>query len=94
VDKIPFRSPGDPVWAALCKREGRNWFGNLAIPDAVIQLKQGIGRLIRTSDDRGVAIVLDRRLKTKGYGHTFVDSMLDMEVFDTLGAIKKWLKTK
>ncbi|HEU5439884.1 MAG TPA: ATP-dependent DNA helicase [Ktedonobacterales bacterium] len=71
VDKLPFDPPDDPVNEARVGRmkdEGRNWFGEYTLPLATLRLKQGIGRLLRTHDDRGVMAILDKRLHTKGYG--------------------------
>ncbi len=71
VDKLPFDPPDDPVNEARVqqmKDAGRNWFGEYTLPLAVLRLKQGIGRLLRTKDDRGVMAILDKRLHTKGYG--------------------------
>lgn len=81
IDKLPFVPPSDPVWAARCdlvnKKTGDEWgwFHQLAIPNAIIALKQGFGRLIRTKSDRGVVAILDGRLTTKGYGTRIVRSM-------------------
>jgi Rad3-related DNA helicase len=50
------------------KQAGENWFGGYALPMAILRLKQGIGRLLRTKDDRGVMAILDKRLYTKSYG--------------------------
>jgi Rad3-related DNA helicase len=50
------------------KEAGQNWFGDYVLPQAILRLKQGIGRLLRTSDDVGVLAILDKRLHTKGYG--------------------------
>lgn len=71
IDKIPFTSPEDPVNQAtvdLMKFRGEDWFGGYALPQAILKLRQGFGRLIRTKEDRGVVAILDPRLRTKGYG--------------------------
>lgn len=92
IDKLPFKSPSDPVWSALCDQAGDSWFFKRAIPQAVIQMKQGIGRLIRNGTDRGIIIILDCRLSTKGYGSTFVESFPPMRKARTLkGTIKSFL---
>lgn len=81
IDKMPFNSPGDPVWDARCERIGKEtgdkwaWFNQLAIPTAIIALKQGFGRLVRTKEDRGTVAVLDGRLRTKGYGTRVINSL-------------------
>jgi Rad3-related DNA helicase len=71
IDKLPFDPPDDPVQEARVSRmkaAGENWFGGYVLPNAILRLKQGVGRLIRTRDDRGVMAILDRRIYTKGYG--------------------------
>lgn len=67
IDKLPFPPPDDPVWAARCA-VARDWFNELALPYATLQLKQGFGRLLRTRGDRGVVALLDGRLTTREYG--------------------------
>ncbi|HEX9038018.1 MAG TPA: ATP-dependent DNA helicase [Ktedonobacterales bacterium] len=71
IDKLPFDPPDDPVQEARVSRlkaAGENWFGGYVLPNAILRLKQGVGRLIRTRDDRGVMAILDRRIYTKSYG--------------------------
>ncbi|HET8908847.1 MAG TPA: ATP-dependent DNA helicase, partial [Ktedonobacterales bacterium] len=71
IDKLPFDPPDDPVHEARIskmKEAGVNWFGEYVLPQAILRLKQGIGRLLRTRDDRGVMAILDKRLYTKSYG--------------------------
>lgn len=71
IDKLPFDPPDDPVHEARIskmKEAGVNWFGEYVLPQAILRLKQGIGRLLRTHDDRGVMVILDKRLYTKSYG--------------------------
>lgn len=78
IDKLPFAVPSDPVVAArhrAVEEEGRSSFAELSVPDAAIALKQGFGRLIRTRDDAGVVAILDKRLRTKGYGRTMRASL-------------------
>ncbi|MCK5917300.1 MAG: ATP-dependent DNA helicase [Cocleimonas sp.] len=78
IDKLPFASPGDPVLEARIKaiREGGgNPFGEYQLPQAVIALKQGVGRLIRDDNDKGVLMICDPRLRTKSYGKTFLASI-------------------
>ncbi len=81
IDKLPFASPGDPVWQArieALQARGGNPFIEEQLPHAVITLKQGVGRLIRDVSDRGVLVVCDPRLVTKGYGKVFINSLPDM----------------
>lgn len=78
ITKLPFRVPTDPVQKARAEtveRHGGNSFMDLSLPEAVIRFKQGFGRLIRHSDDRGAVVVLDVRLLTKRYGSLFVASL-------------------
>ena len=78
IDKLPFASPGDPVLEARIKsirEEGGNPFGEYQLPQAVIALKQGVGRLIRDDNDKGLLMICDPRLRTKSYGGTFLDSI-------------------
>ena len=78
IDKLPFDPPDDPVHearVAMMKAAGENWFGTYVLPQAVLRLKQGIGRLLRTREDRGVMAILDTRLHTKGYGKQVIDAL-------------------
>ena len=78
IDKLPFAPPDDPVLAAridALKNEGRNAFNELQLPQAVLQLKQGAGRLIRDENDRGVLMLLDERVLTKSYGRIVLSSL-------------------
>ena len=82
IDKLPFASPGDPVWQAridALKEQGGNPFIDEQLPHAVITLKQGVGRLIRDVDDRGVLVICDPRLIGKSYGRVFLNSLPDMK---------------
>jgi len=74
IDKIPFPHKDDPVLDAISSSD-KNWFKRYSIPRAVIQFKQGFGRLIRSTTDLGVVVVLDARLAGKGYGKTFIRSL-------------------
>jgi ATP-dependent DNA helicase DinG len=78
IDKLPFAVPTDPVVAARQRaidQGGGNSFTEYSVPAAIIALKQGLGRLIRSASDRGVLSILDPRLLTKGYGRTFLESL-------------------
>ncbi len=78
IDKLPFAVPTDPIVAARTRfidESGGKSFFDYSVPQAVITLKQGIGRLIRSATDRGVIALLDPRLKTKGYGKDFLNSL-------------------
>lgn len=78
IDKLPFASPGDPVMQArmdAIRERGGNPFQDHQLPQAVITLRQGVGRLIRDVDDRGVLMVCDPRLLQKSYGRVFLKSL-------------------
>jgi len=78
IDKLPFAAPDDPVFEArldAIRRAGGNPFRDEQLPQAVIALKQGAGRLIRTETDRGVLVLCDPRLTHKSYGRVFLDSL-------------------
>ncbi|MEN8214709.1 MAG: ATP-dependent DNA helicase [Pseudomonadota bacterium] len=78
IDKLPFAAPGDPLLQArldALRKQGRNPFMEHQVPQAVIALKQGAGRLIRGVDDTGVLMTCDMRLLTKPYGKVFIDAM-------------------
>jgi ATP-dependent DNA helicase DinG len=77
-DKLPFAAPGDPLVEARSERiarAGGDWFGEYALPSAVLQLRQGFGRLIRGHGDEGVVAILDPRLRTKAYGRRFLEAL-------------------
>ncbi|WED27477.1 ATP-dependent DNA helicase [Vibrio sp. DW001] len=78
IDKLPFTAPDDPLLKARiedCKLSGGEPFSQVQLPDAVITLKQGVGRLIRDRKDKGVLIICDNRLVTRDYGGVFLQSL-------------------
>jgi len=78
IDKLPFAHPDEPVLQArieLMRKRGENPFFDYQIPQAVISLKQGVGRLIRGTEDRGVLMLCDPRLLSKAYGRIFLNSL-------------------
>ncbi len=78
IDKLPFSAPGDPLHEARCEaveRAGGDWFRDYALPTAMLQLRQGFGRLIRGHSDRGVVAILDPRLRTRPYGRAFLAAL-------------------
>ena len=82
IDKLPFASPGDPVLKArlsALEKQGRNGFFEHQLPSAIIMLRQGVGRLIRDVNDRGVLMVCDPRLLKRSYGQMFLDSVPAMQ---------------
>ena len=81
IDRLPFAAPGDPVVQARIeslRQRGENPFLSYQVPQAVIALKQGAGRLIRDSGDRGVLVLADPRLLSRFYGRLFLDSLPPM----------------
>ena len=90
IDKLPFASPGDPVLQAridALRQQDRNPFMEYQLPQAVIALKQGVGRLIRDVDDRGVLVICDPRLQRRSYGRIFLSSLPDMPVTREVAAV-------
>ena len=78
VDRLPFAVPSDPIVAARVKalqEDGRNAFSEFQVPQAVLALKQGFGRLVRTKTDRGVLALLDSRIQRMAYGKIFLESL-------------------
>ena len=95
IDKLPFASPGDPVLQArieTLRRQGGNPFMEYQLPAAVIALKQGIGRLIRDVEDRGVLVICDPRLEGKSYGRLFLDSLPEMPHSRSIADIESFFK--
>lgn len=81
IDKLPFAAPDDPVMRARLKQmqeQDRNPFLEYQVPEAVLALKQGIGRLLRDSNDYGVLMIGDSRLRTRPYGRIFLNSLPEM----------------
>lgn len=74
IAKLPFSVPTDPIFAARSEQFD-DAFSQYAVPQSILRFKQGFGRLIRSKDDRGIVAVLDRRLLTKKYGQTFLESL-------------------
>ena len=87
IDKLPFAVPTDPIVQARSKfidENGGRSFTDYSVPQAVISLKQGVGRLIRSTTDRGVIAILDPRLRTKNYGRDFLSSLPRMRITSEL----------
>jgi ATP-dependent DNA helicase DinG len=92
IDKLPFDPPGEPVTQARIERialQGDNPFYQYQVPAAIITLKQGLGRLIRSAEDRGVLSILDSRILTKEYGKLFLQSLPPAPVVRKREEIKK-----
>jgi ATP-dependent DNA helicase DinG len=96
IDKLPFAVPTDPLVAArqrYIEDNGGSSFYQYSVPQAIIALKQGLGRLIRSTTDRGVLAVLDPRLRTKGYGRTFLQSLPPCRVTSQIADLATFFST-
>jgi len=96
IDKLPFESPTDPVLKARLKeleKAGINPFMDYQVPRAVISLRQGAGRLIRGTQDKGVLMIGDPRLRTTHYGRLFLDSLPRMRRTTDEAKVRKYLET-
>ena len=94
VDKLPFAVPSDPVVAARVKtlqENGRDAFKEYQVPEAVLALKQGFGRLIRSKTDRGILAILDNRIHRMGYGRTFIESLPKYTIAHDLAALEQFM---
>ena len=94
IDKLPFQVPTDPLVAARSARivrEGGNPFAQYQVPNAILRLKQGLGRLLRSTTDRGILAVLDNRINTKSYGRLFMESLPDYEVTDSIEKLAEFM---
>ena len=97
IDKLPFAVPTDPIVAARAKfidDNGGRSFSDYSVPQAVISLKQGVGRLIRSTTDRGAIAVLDPRLRTKRYGRDFLQSLPRMKITSELKDIENVITSR
>jgi ATP-dependent DNA helicase DinG len=95
IDKLPFQVPSDPLVSARMarvEREGGSPFSDYQVPHAILRLKQGLGRLIRSKSDRGVLSILDNRLSTKGYGKVFLASLPDYAMTDRIEDLVEFMK--
>jgi ATP-dependent DNA helicase DinG len=94
VDRLPFAVPSDPIVAARVRaleEEGRNAFAEFQVPQAVLALKQGFGRLIRTKTDRGILALLDTRIRRMPYGKIFLESLPPYRITEELSSVEKFL---
>jgi ATP-dependent DNA helicase DinG len=94
VDRLPFAVPSDPIVAArvnALNEEGRNAFAEYQVPQAVLALKQGFGRLIRAKTDRGVLSLLDNRIQRMAYGKIFMESLPKYATTNELNDVERFL---
>jgi ATP-dependent DNA helicase DinG len=97
IDKLPFAAPDDPLLKARLegiRRRGGNPFFEYQLPQAVLALKQGVGRLIRDFDDFGVIVLGDPRIKSKAYGRVFLESMPPSPVLSEAASAAEFLKER
>jgi len=95
IDKLPFTAPDDPLLKARiedCRLKGGDPFAQVQLPDAVITLKQGVGRLIRDKKDKGALIICDNRLVTRDYGGVFLASLPSIPRTRDLGVVEDFLQ--
>ncbi|MCX7061721.1 MAG: ATP-dependent DNA helicase [Gammaproteobacteria bacterium] len=95
IDKLPFNQPGDPVFEArlkLIRDRGGNPFVELQLPRAITALRQGVGRLIRDRTDRGMVVLCDPRLRSKGYGRKVVASLPPIPALKDPAEACAWLR--
>ena len=93
IDKLPFGSPADPLMMArleFIRRQGGNGFTEHQVPQAVLALKQGAGRLLRDQNDYGVIVICDPRLTAKSYGRIFLDSLKPMAATDSIDDVRRF----
>jgi ATP-dependent DNA helicase DinG len=96
IDKLPFAVPSDPIVAARVRaleEDGRNAFAEYQVPEAVLALKQGFGRLIRSKSDRGILAILDNRLLRMQYGKIFLESLPDYRTTQDLAEVALFMET-
>lgn len=94
IDKLPFASPADPLMMArleFIRRQGGNGFMDHQLPLAALSLKQGAGRLLRDAGDYGVVVLCDPRVRSKGYGKLFLDSLAPMPSTDSITDVSSFL---
>ena len=93
IDKLPFANPSDPLTRArhsMIEERGGNPFMEFTVPAAALSLKQGFGRLIRSTSDRGVVAILDSRICSKRYGNYFLKTLPPARVVYNASEVKAW----
>jgi len=95
IDKLPFAVPSDPIVAARVRalqEDGRNPFAEYQVPEAVLALKQGFGRLIRSKTDRGILAILDNRISRMQYGRIFLESLPDYTTTQDIAEVERFME--
>jgi ATP-dependent DNA helicase DinG len=95
IDRLPFAAPGDPVFEArldAIRRSGGNPFNDHQVPQAIMTLRQGVGRLIRDVGDTGLLMICDPRLRSKPYGRRILASLPKMPLMQELDDVQNWLR--
>jgi ATP-dependent DNA helicase DinG len=95
IDKLPFAVPSDPIVAARVRalqEDGRNPFAEYQVPEAVLALKQGFGRLIRAKTDRGILAILDNRISRMQYGRIFLESLPDYTTTQDIAEVARFME--
>jgi ATP-dependent DNA helicase DinG len=95
IDKLPFAVPSDPIVAARVRaleEDGRNAFAEYQVPEAVLALKQGFGRLIRSKTDRGILSILDDRIRRMHYGKIFLESLPEYRTTQDLAEVARFME--
>lgn len=93
IDRIPFPTPDDPILDAISEQD-KKWFHKYSVPIATLQLKQGVGRLIRSIHDVGAIVMIDPRMRTKNYGKLILASLPPLQVRHNIESIRVLLKTQ
>ena len=96
VDKVPFSPPNDPLLRARiarCEEQGGNGFGDIQLPEAIAVLRQGVGRLIRSNQDRGVMAILDSRLYHKSYGREIAHNLPPARIVDDIDEVRYFFES-
>jgi ATP-dependent DNA helicase DinG len=95
IDRLPFAVPSDPIVAARVRalqEDGRNAFAEYQVPEAVLALKQGFGRLIRSKSDRGILVILDNRIRRMHYGKIFLESLPEYTTTQDLAEVARFMQ--
>ena len=95
IDKLPFAVPSDPIVAARVRalqEDGRNAFAEYQVPEAVLALKQGFGRLIRSKTDRGILAILDNRIRRMQYGKIFLESLPEYATTQDINEVARFME--